>query len=510
MSSTVYQALRSAGYPDAGIIAFATSLLAELCEEKRASAGKEPPVDTQTGFPTGPALVEIIEFEIDRARSMRPRPALLGIIVVTVHTRELCTARERFADENAIVEALRSRRRFSDTAGRTDDREFVLILPGAGEHVVASLALDIHRALSRANFSRGSRPEVRHASLEGRTDGAAELLDLARRSMAVCEVVEPARRHAQQLLQGPVALALCGGAAMAAAHVGVIAGLEDLGAKITGIGATSAGALVAAMYAAGMDRAAMLDRFLTLSTSPVYAEIRNAYAATRIRDRKDRRGMSRSRLGFASMDELAVAGDDVLRALVEHFVPRDRPIESMRIRLAFSATDLVSGGTTYISHGSLHDGLMAACAVPGLFPPQKLGSKLLVDGSLAGELPVAAAMSIAGTAGVIGCYLEGPEAPMTTFDNGMAVAARVAAIRQRELVCEQTRACEAVLRVPVKDVGWMGFSRCADAERAGRETVQRELGLSIEIETAPTAEASAEAAVDDPEPVQIVPIVQCG
>ena len=36
MSSTVYRALRSAGYPDEGIIAFATSLLAELCDEKGA------------------------------------------------------------------------------------------------------------------------------------------------------------------------------------------------------------------------------------------------------------------------------------------------------------------------------------------------------------------------------------------------------------------------------------------------------------------------------------------
>jgi predicted acylesterase/phospholipase RssA len=184
-------------------------------------------------------------------------------------------------------------------------------------------------------------------------------------------------------------------------------------------------------------------------------------------------------VGFASSTEVAVVGDAVLRALVEHFVPQDRPIESMRIRLAFCATDLIAGRTTYISHGSLHDGLMAACAVPGLFPPQRLGSKLLVDGSLAGELPVAAATSIAGSAGVIGCYLEGPEIVPSSFDSGIAVAARVAAIRERELVCEQTRVCDAVLRIPVKDTGWMGFARCGAAARAGQETAMRELGPSM-------------------------------
>jgi predicted acylesterase/phospholipase RssA len=305
---------------------------------------------------------------------------------------------------------------------------------------------------------------------------AMELLDAARSAVPVGEPAARTSRSSTELLRRPVALALCGGAAMAAAHIGVISALEDLGAEITGIGATSAGALVAAMYASGMSREAMLDKFLSLRASPVYAEIRSAYAATRIRDRDDRKGLSRARFGFASAQELALTDESVLRALVEHFVARDRPIESMRIRLAFCAIDLVAGRTTYLSHGSLIDGLMAACAVPGLFPPVRLGSMLLVDGSLAGELPVAAATSIAGNARVIGSYLDGPEVAPTSFESGLAIAARVAGIRQHELVCEQTRTCEGVLHIPVKDVGWMGFGRCADAERAGRETVLRELG----------------------------------
>lgn len=493
MSSSVFRALRSAGYPDSGIIEFATSLLSELCDEKGTNAEDVPPVDVRTGFPTGPALLEILEFEVDRARS-GPHP-LLGVIVVTLQTRELCTATERFADENLIADALQSRVRCSDTAGQADGREFVLLLPGAGNRAVASAARDIHHALSSAPFSRGSRPEVRHSSLAATTRNAVELLDVARGSLPVGEPSARPGSSSTELLRRPVVLALCGGAAMAAAHIGVIAGLEDLGAEVSGIGATSAGALVAAMYASGMSREAMLDKFLSLRASPVYAQIRSAYAASRIRDREDRRGLSRERFGFASAQELALSDDSVLRSLVEHFVPRDRPIEGMRIRLAFCAIDLVAGRTTYISHGSLIDGLMAACAVPGLFPPVRLGSMLLVDGSLAGELPVAAATSIAGSARVIGSYLDGPDVAPTSFESGLAVAARVAAIRQHELVCEQTRRCEGVLHIPVKDVGWMGFGRCADAERAGRETVLRELG-STDLRDASRGESRGESHVE--------------
>jgi len=476
MSASVYRALRSAGYPDSGIIEFATSLLAELCDDRGAICEEHPPLDVRTGFPTGRALVEILEFEVDRARSTaQPQ---LGVIVVTLQSRPLCTATERFADENLIVDALQSRVRASDTAGQTDGREFVLLLPGAGARAVAATARDIHRGLQSAPFSPGSRPEVRHAALADTMRDATELLDVVRAAPPIGESSATASRS-MATTRRPVVLALCGGAAMAAAHVGVISGIEDLGVEISGIGATSAGALVAAMYASGMSREAMLDKFLSLRASPVYAQIRGAYAATRIRGREDRRGLSRTRLGFASAEELALTDDGVLRALVEHFVPRDRPIEGMRLRLAFCATDLVAGRTTYISHGSLVDGLMAACAVPGLFPPVRLGGMLLVDGSLAGELPVAAATSIAGSARVIGSYLDGPNAAPASFASGLAVAARVATIRQHELVCEQTRGCERVLHIPVKDVGWMGFGRCGDAERIGRETVLRELGSEI-------------------------------
>lgn len=481
MSASVYRALRSAGYPDSGIIEFATSLLSELCEEKGAACEDDPPLDVRTGFPTGRALVEILEFEVDRARATA-QPAL-GVIVVTLQSRELCTATERFADENLIVDALQSRVRQSDTAGQTDGREFVLLLPGAGARAVAAIARDIHRALQSAAFSAGACPEVRHAALGETMRDATELLDAVRAAVPVGEPAADQRRATAHLLRRPVALALCGGAAMAAAHIGVISALEDMGVEIAGIGATSAGALVAAMYASGMSREAMLERFLSLRSSDVYARIKDAYAATRIRGREDRRGLSRTRLGFASTEEVALSDEDSLRALVQHFVPCDRPIEGMRIRLAFCATDLVAGRTTYISHGSLVDALMAACAVPGLFPPVRLGAMRLVDGSLAGELPVAAATSIAGNAGVIGSYLDGPSGAPTTFESGLAVAARVAAIRQHELVCEQTRRCERVLHIPVKDIGWMGFGRCRDAERVGRETALRELGSEVVRDT---------------------------
>ncbi|MEM7155185.1 MAG: patatin-like phospholipase family protein [Myxococcota bacterium] len=472
MSTSVYQALRSAGYSDAGIIGFATSLITELCEDTTTNPAHASPLDVRTGLPEGGAFLEVLEFELSRTRSTCHH--ILGLILVTVRADELRPALERFEDEKLVVQALRSRMRTSDAFGCTQRREYVLMLRGAGARTAAATAVDLHRALA-ASSHRGTHFEVRHVSLASAPASAAAMLDAARRSDPVGDDGSSTQCTSPRVIDEPVVLAMCGGAARAAAHIGVLDALGTLGIEVSGIGATSAGALVAAMHAAGLDRDAMLERFASFSESSVHARIRHAYGQLRARDRSQGRRRAGARLGFCHHDAVAVADDDMLHALVEHFAPHDQPIEGMRVKLAFCVTDLRAGRTTYISHGSLHDGLRAACATPGLFPPQPIGDALLVDGSLAGELPVAAASSIADDAPVIGCWVERPTANPEHYPNGVAVAARAAAVRERELVCERSRACELVLRIPVEDVGWLSFARSHDAAEIGRTIALRSL-----------------------------------
>lgn len=482
MTTSLVRGLRSAGYGDAAIVSFATSILSSLCDDRRDDRRDDrpesPDIEQRTGMLCGLDFEEVLEFEIQRARHER-HP--LGVITAALVTRELCSASERFRDETRLVRTITDRMRSQDTVGRALDGQLALLIPGASPTVVRRIATDLSRDATKMSWSRGSRVTFRSASLDASISDGRRLIAAANSATAAssdCGGARASQTVMPDVLEQPVGLALCGGAAWAAAHVGVISVVQELGGSLAGIGGTSTGALVAAMYGIGMNATAMLEKFESFASSSVMAELRRTYARVRVAGRRGRLASSRGRVGFAGPQELAVADDDLLRAVVEHFVAVDRPIESLRLPLALCATDLHQGSMTYFSHGSLHDALMAACAVPGLFRPQRVGSQLLVDGSLAGELPVAATRSIVCGAPVIGSHVRTPVKRPASYDNGLVVAARLALIRQRELVSEQARMCAAVVEVVVDDVGWMGFAGSARAERAGRDASLQQLTSS--------------------------------
>ena len=169
MSSSVFRALRSAGYPDSGIIEFATSLLSELCDAKGADGGN-PPVDVRTGFPTGRALRGDPRVRGGFAPEA-PHP-LLGVIVVdaphegAVHRDGALCRRE--PHRRCVQSRCGARTRPGRPTGASSscccpERE-----PGRRGHRTRHPPGALVCAVSR-----GARPEVRHGRLAGQmSDGA--------------------------------------------------------------------------------------------------------------------------------------------------------------------------------------------------------------------------------------------------------------------------------------------------------------------------------------------------
>lgn len=67
-----------------------------------------------------------------------------------------------------------------------------------------------------------------------------------------------------------------------------------------------------------------------------------------------------------------------------------REFNQLEKALVVVATDITSGEEVHINSGSVATALRASTAVPGIFCPVKLGSHLLVDGSVSTPVPVAA------------------------------------------------------------------------------------------------------------------------
>ena len=160
-------------------------------------------------------------------------------------------------------------------------------------------------------------------------------------------------------------LALSGGGAYGAAHVGVLQELTARGIRPGIVAGTSSGALVGAAYAADVplepiERAALAFRWSSIARMTLTP-----------------------RLGLLDSGALA---DAIHRTLGE-----DPLIEELPRRFAAVATDVRTRQAVVIDEGPLNVALRATIAVPGLLPPVRRKGQVLMDGGMIDTVPSGAA-----------------------------------------------------------------------------------------------------------------------
>ena len=159
-----------------------------------------------------------------------------------------------------------------------------------------------------------------------------------------------------------IGLALGGGAARGFAHVGVIAVLEEAGLKPQLVVGTSAGSLVAAIYASGKTSAQLQQTALSMEEVAITDWMLPIFG----------KGMFRG---------------DALGRYVNQLVA-GRLIENMAIPLGIVATDLNSGQAVLFRRGDTGTAVRASSAVPAVFVPVKINGHEYVDGGLVSPVPV--------------------------------------------------------------------------------------------------------------------------
>lgn len=160
-----------------------------------------------------------------------------------------------------------------------------------------------------------------------------------------------------------LALVLGGGAARGFAHIGVIKVLEAHGIVPDMVVGTSAGAVVASLYASGM----------------------NGIQINRVALKMDEASISDWAMPIRSRGFLkGVALQNYLDTAL-----KNRPIEKMAIPLGIVATDLKTGQPILFQRGDTGVAARASCSVPSIFEPVEIGGHEYVDGGLVSPVPAA-------------------------------------------------------------------------------------------------------------------------
>lgn len=157
-------------------------------------------------------------------------------------------------------------------------------------------------------------------------------------------------------------LALGGGAARGFAHLGVIQVLEEAGLTPRYVVGTSAGSLVAALYASGKSTAELTRAAESMQEADITDWI------LPILNRGALRGEA-----LAKYVNTQVGGLN---------------LEQMEIPLGIVATDLGSGEPITFRRGNTGTAVRASSAIPAVFQPVRIGDREYVDGGLVAPVPV--------------------------------------------------------------------------------------------------------------------------
>jgi len=236
-----------------------------------------------------------------------------------------------------------------------------------------------------------------------------------------------------------IGLALGGGAARGFAHIGVIQVLEEAGIRPDLVAGTSAGSLVAALYASGKDGAELARSALAMDESAI--------------------------ADWSFPGRALLRGEALARYVREQ--TGGRTIEQMRLPLGIVATDLDSGAPILFQRGDTGAAVRASSAVPALFQPVKIGSREYVDGGLVSPVPVRFARQM-GAELVIAVDISQPPDGAPTGDL-MKMLLQTFSIMARSINQFELRDAELVLRPRLDGIAGTDFSARQRAIQAGRE-----------------------------------------
>ncbi|MFM6986991.1 MAG: patatin-like phospholipase family protein [Hydrogenophaga sp.] len=266
---------------------------------------------------------------------------------------------------------------------------------------------------------------------------------------------EPPVVAVEPSLRAPrLGLALGGGAARGFAHVGVIQVLEAHGIRPDLVVGTSAGSLVAALYAAGQNGAQLERAALTMEEAT----------------------LTDWTLPFGGC---GVLRGEALARYVRQAVG-GRLIEQMAMPLGILATDLGNGQAMLFRRGDTAMAVRASSAVPGVFTPVAIAGRDYVDGGLVAPVPVSQARAM-GAEVVLAVDISSD--PQGNDASGLLqVLLQTTAIMGQSINRHELRAADIVVRPALSGVGSADFSSRQRSIAAGRAAMLAALpGLKAEL-----------------------------
>lgn len=247
-----------------------------------------------------------------------------------------------------------------------------------------------------------------------------------------------------------IGLALGSGGARGFAHLGVLKVLQEENIPVDYIAGSSMGALVGGFFATGHD----LERLYKLATA-----FRRKYYLD----------FTVPKMGF-------ISGRRV-KEFIRMFT-KGKTIEQLSPALSIIATDLKTGEKVIFNNGPLADAIKASISIPGIFVPEKMNGRLLVDGGVVDRVPVTVAREMGAdiVIAVDVSHVKGSNEITSIFD----VILQSIDIMQGELTRLKQLDADVMIKPRVEQYSSKAFTNTEEIILSGEEETRKQLPIILE------------------------------
>ena len=277
-----------------------------------------------------------------------------------------------------------------------------------------------------------------------------------------------------------IGLALSGGGARGIAHVGVLKVLEELRIPIHCVTGTSMGAIVGGTFAAGTSPTEMEKVVLAADWDEIFRDRppRQEIAVRRKVD--DYKTLFAPEYGVKD-GGLALPKGVIAGVSIESFfrvlaTPAFGVSDFQKLPIPFRAmaTDIETGESVVLDHGSVAQAMRASMSVPAAIAPVEIDGRLLVDGGIANNLPINEARKLCADV-VIAVNISTPPLKRKEITSALNVATQLVNFLGKQTVDDQLKGLgkqDVLIEPDLGDISAATFDRSVEAIKIGEQATR--------------------------------------
>lgn len=300
-----------------------------------------------------------------------------------------------------------------------------------------------------------------------------------------CLFVQPAYAEQQQSAQQErpkIGLALSGGGARGAAHIGVLRVLEEMNIPVDYIAGTSMGSIIGGLYASGMTPDEIEESLKDMDWEHIFDDAPPRKDRSFHRKRDDDLYLVKAKMGLSDgkpkFPKGAIQGQKFDLALRKLTMPVTAVTDFDQLYIPFRAvaSDIANGQKVVLGTGDLAAAMRASMAVPGIFGASEIDDRLLVDGGITDNLPVDVVREM-GADIVIAVDIGSPNIPIEEITNLFMITGQLISIMTRNNVEQQIASLterDVFIAPDLGDFSSMDFVNATSIVPLGRQGAEKQ------------------------------------